>query len=194
VDAYGRKPPLRSTTVGNRVPLAGPEIRGRIVHCAGLLSAMVVIGLGTHTPVDGGMHTGFRSIEWVHGGGCADQGPLLVPPRRRASEALEWDANPPPGPASTATTKPCASTCKPSSTTSASRHHHQSRRGIDNFLSIGVPQAPTYTPGATVYYPRQCSMSVSGRDQVTVPASANAQSLSYWLSNGDAGAKALFSR
>lgn len=41
-------------------------------------------------------------------------------PSSPASEAPGWDANPPPGPQSTATTKRSASTCRPCSMTSAS--------------------------------------------------------------------------
>ena len=50
------------------------------------------------------------------------------------SAAPAWAANPRSGPPSTATTRPCASACRPCSSTSASR---RSRRRIDNILSIG---------------------------------------------------------
>jgi hypothetical protein len=44
------------------------------------------------------------------------------------SAAHEWDASPPSGPASTATTRPSASACRPSSTTLASRPSQQPHR------------------------------------------------------------------
>ena len=53
--------------------------------------------------------------------------------------ANDWAASPPTGPPSTATTRPCASACRPSSPSSAS----QPAPRIDNSLSIRVPQAPS---------------------------------------------------
>jgi hypothetical protein len=52
----------------------------------------------------------------------------VIAPILAASAARAWDANPPTGPASTATTRPSASACRPSSTTSASRRYRRPHR------------------------------------------------------------------
>jgi hypothetical protein len=62
-------------------------------------------------------------------------------PSSPGSEAPGWAANPPTGPASTATTKPSGSTCKPSSTTSASLPPPEPPRHRQLFVDRGAASA-----------------------------------------------------
>jgi hypothetical protein len=63
----------------------------------------------------------------------------VIAPFWPVSAAPGWGASPPTGPPSTATTRPCASACRPSSPTSASPPAAPQHR---QHLSIRIPQAP----------------------------------------------------
>jgi hypothetical protein len=65
------------------------------------------------------------------------------PQSSAASAAPAKAADPPPGPASTGTTKPSASACRP---LPRSRHYRQPRRRIGNILPVGEAQASRSAP------------------------------------------------